>query len=114
MTTRTALRSITSCFYCGVPISPTPVVQETERLELDHFSPLSCGGPDVVTNLVPACQRCNRAKKAMQPQEWANECFDASYDAIRRLRWLIGDSAYWQLINQLNFVQANASLIEQS
>lgn len=43
------------CAYC---------LQEFTELEQDHVLPLSKGGKHSVTNVVPACKPCNRAKAA--------------------------------------------------
>ena len=49
-----------TCVYCGVK----------GEMHLDHFFPLSKGGPNVLGNLVPACPKCNNSKKAKDPREW--------------------------------------------
>jgi hypothetical protein len=58
------------CGYCGVP----------ERwaggeLEIDHFCPLSRGGPDTQDNLVYACTSCNRFKSDYWPSNDAPDSF---------------------------------------
>lgn len=40
------------CFYCG-----------GEALTVDHVFPVSKGGTHSATNLLPACGRCNSAKR---------------------------------------------------
>lgn len=42
------------CIYCGEP----------KRLERDHKIPVSQGGTDDITNIVPACRTCNTKKSA--------------------------------------------------
>ena len=49
-----------SCAYCG---GPGPFHD-------DHVEPLSRGGLDTPTNLVPACQRCNSSKWAKPVEVW--------------------------------------------
>lgn len=44
-----------TCQYCG---AKAPSV----RLEVDHLIPRSKGGKDLFTNLVTACEECNRGK----------------------------------------------------
>lgn len=44
------------CAYCGK--APPSVV-----LEVDHIEPKSCGGKDLIHNLLTACFDCNRGKK---------------------------------------------------
>ncbi len=41
------------CACCG----------STDRVELDHVVPLSCGGADHISNVQPLCKRCNSGKK---------------------------------------------------
>ena len=38
-----------------------------DRIEIDHFIPISRGGQNVPWNLVPVCKECNRKKKAALP-----------------------------------------------
>ena len=49
-----------TCFYCG----------GTEDLTIDHKTPLSRGGSNELTNLVPACRSCNRNKGTKTAEEW--------------------------------------------
>jgi 5-methylcytosine-specific restriction endonuclease McrA len=42
------------CAYCGCKF---------EKLTRDHVIPVSRGGPDSCTNVVPACHACNSSKK---------------------------------------------------
>jgi 5-methylcytosine-specific restriction endonuclease McrA len=48
------------CCYCNAPAE-----------HLDHVQPLSRGGRDVLSNVVPACAACNLAKAALTLAEWA-------------------------------------------
>ena len=43
------------CFYCAYKMTH-------DDSTLDHFIPLSAGGPDEESNFVLACRRCNRRK----------------------------------------------------
>lgn len=45
------------CAYCG---------RKTQRLEMDHITPVSQGGNHTKHNIVPACRSCN-AKKHIGP-----------------------------------------------
>ena len=51
------------CAYCGEKHS-------VKDLHMDHFQPLSKGGTHVLSNLVPACKRCNFAKRNHHPEQW--------------------------------------------
>lgn len=48
------------CAYCGGVAT-----------HLDHVEPLSKGGTDTESNIVPACQHCNLSKGAKTLAEWA-------------------------------------------
>ena len=47
------------CCYCDAPAE-----------HLDHVTPLSRGGRDVLSNVVPACADCNLSKGALTLAEW--------------------------------------------
>ena len=47
------------CHYCG-----------SDASQVDHMLPSSRGGSDELSNLVPACARCNHAKADLTPEEW--------------------------------------------
>jgi 5-methylcytosine-specific restriction endonuclease McrA len=49
-----------ACAYCGA-----------HATHLDHVEPLSRGGTDTESNIVPACQTCNLSKGAKTLAEWA-------------------------------------------
>lgn len=49
-----------ACAYCGALAK-----------HLDHVHPLSKGGSDTESNIVPACQRCNLSKGAKTLAEWS-------------------------------------------
>lgn len=49
-----------ACAYCG-----------DHATHLDHVHPLSRGGDDIESNIVPACQTCNLSKGAKTLAEWA-------------------------------------------
>jgi 5-methylcytosine-specific restriction endonuclease McrA len=48
------------CAYCGA----------TERLTWDHLIPRARGGPDTISNQVPACATCNSSKGDRDAVEW--------------------------------------------
>jgi 5-methylcytosine-specific restriction endonuclease McrA len=51
------------CGYCGGPTPP-------RDLTMDHIVPISRGGRTTKGNVVPACKKCNNAKKHLLPMEW--------------------------------------------
>ena len=56
------------CVYCA----------GAAKLTLDHFMPIVRGGPDVATNLVPACLPCNSRKAGAHPDRWLARLDDAA------------------------------------
>lgn len=67
---RIAQRFSFCCAYCGA---------KPDRLDPDHVVPVSRGGPNTLTNLLPACLSCNSDKRDLLLSEW---------DADRRRRRL--------------------------
>lgn len=53
-----------TCAYCSAPAE-----------HLDHVQPLSKGGADVESNILPACVACNLGKGAKTLSEWALSTF---------------------------------------
>jgi len=65
-----------NCCYCG----------SADRIVIDHFIPRSKGGPHVLTNLVPACHRCNTSKLNYDPSEWYQS---QSFYSLKRWRLIM-------------------------
>lgn len=49
-----------TCIYCG---------RRSSDVTVDHFIPVSLGGPEVIQNLVACCAECNTRKGARAPYE---------------------------------------------
>lgn len=49
------------CAYCQ---------DEQAPVEIEHVVPLSRGGSNYITNVVPACRACNQEKGTLTPGEW--------------------------------------------
>jgi len=49
-----------ACAYCGSKV----------LIEIDHRTPLTRGGSNLIENLLPACRRCNRRKGTMTEEEF--------------------------------------------
>lgn len=47
------------CWYCGTQMNPFA------DFHVDHVHPVSRGGSNSLANLVPACESCNMAKRAL-------------------------------------------------
>lgn len=57
------------CFYCGVhlifniPMSEEKRGQVNNLFSVEHIKPITEGGTNELSNLVPACRDCNSARK---------------------------------------------------
>lgn len=53
------------CFYCGGGFT-----------ELDHFKPISAGGPHTLANVRPCCDGCNSIKRAQDGDTFVTSALD--------------------------------------
>jgi len=67
------------CAYCGDK-------QKIDELHMDHFLPLSKGGTHVLSNLVPACKRCNFSKRNHHPEDWFTR---QNFFSLKRWRMIL-------------------------
>jgi hypothetical protein len=79
--------STTACAYCG---------NRPERLEPDHVVPLSRGGMNSLSNLLPACPACNSDKRAILLPDW-NADRTRRGKPPRTTEWGTDDARYWHL-----------------
>lgn len=56
-------RQCKTCYWCNTKLT-------IRTATLDHFIPISKGGPDKFENTVGACAKCNNAKSNMMPFEF--------------------------------------------
>lgn len=61
------------CAYCGGTNGDRP-------LDPDHVMPLSKGGHNGLTNILPSCRPCNSGKGDRLPSEWVRLCRLDGYD----------------------------------
>ncbi len=50
------------CYYC--------LKTHIQKPHADHFIPLSKGGSNFISNIVPACPKCNLSKQAKMPEKF--------------------------------------------
>lgn len=55
------------CAYCGTP------EHQSAELEIEHIVPISKGGPHLLSNIVPACARCNDSKGSKDVETWMRQ-----------------------------------------
>jgi len=60
------------CVYCD----------STEDLHADHQIPLSRGGTNFASNMVPACATCNKSKGAKTPEEFLVQQFNIAMEKL--------------------------------
>lgn len=76
------------CAYCGE--------QPDGQIEADYVVPLSRGGQDALSNLLPACHTCNANKSAHSLESWA-VWREAKGLPPRQVTWLTSDARYTHL-----------------
>lgn len=86
---RIARRFDYTCAYCG---------ERDGQLESDHVVPLSRGGSNSTTNLLPSCRSCNADKSANLLHEWA-ESRERRDLPPRITSWSSEDRRYWHLVH---------------
>lgn len=69
------------CAYCGGEFG-------SRDLSRDHVTPTSKGGPDIWTNVVTACGKCNKFKDNRTPEQAGMKLLYVPY-APNRAEWLI-------------------------
>ena len=64
------------CYYCGtvfyIPASTPDEMNTVIQLNIDHKTPTSAGGLDVIHNLCLTCVVCNAEKADMSEEEYKN------------------------------------------
>jgi 5-methylcytosine-specific restriction endonuclease McrA len=63
------------CAYCHKPLG--------NDVSVDHMTPLSRGGTNFISNIVPAHRRCNSSKGAKTPEEFAEHTRLVNTSGIR-------------------------------
>lgn len=82
-----------ACAYCAQPTALTDIQPE-------HVHPLSRGGRNDVTNILPSCMPCNADKRDLLLTEWAADRQRRGLDA-RRTHWNPTDTRYLHLVHDL-------------
>jgi hypothetical protein len=88
---RIAARFNYCCAYCGT--KPT-------QLDPDHVVPLSRGGSNSTTNLLPSCHTCNGDKRDLLLDEWAADR-EQRAKPPRATNWPREDKRYWHLTDAM-------------
>lgn len=70
------------CAYCG----------SGEATSLDHFIPMSKGGPDCIGNLLPCCLSCNHKKQDSDALDWYQKTPFYSPKRWKKIKKVLGKS----------------------
>lgn len=73
------------CAYCDVNVCTQP--------DPDHVVPLSRGGANSITNILPSCRSCNSDKRDLLLNEWAEDRKRRGLPPVRT-SWKRGDLRY--------------------
>lgn len=76
------------CAYCRLPIEGQP--------DPDHVVPLSKGGSNSITNILPACRACNCDKRDLLLHEWPSDRARRGLPVVTT-SWVRGDPLYVHL-----------------
>ena len=79
------------CAYCG---------DRPGQLDPDHVVPLSRGGDNSTTNLLPSCRQCNSDKRDLMLNEWATDREERGKPP-RFTNWAPEDKRYWHLTQEM-------------
>ncbi len=55
------------CPYCNTNLYDGHI---RDKIEIDHYVPISLGGQHVPWNVLPSCKKCNRKKKNIHPNNF--------------------------------------------
>nr|WP_278101153.1 HNH endonuclease [Microbacterium proteolyticum] len=78
------------CAYCRLSVPMT-------NIEAEHVIPLSKGGANNTTNLLPSCKRCNSDKRDLLLHEWALDRERRHLDPVHTA-WAPDDERYKHLV----------------
>lgn len=80
------------CAYCEAPVVGQP--------DPDHVVPLSRGGSNSITNILPSCRSCNSDKRDLFLHEWATDRARRGLPAVTT-QWRPGDPRVTHLTDAL-------------
>ena len=87
------------CAYCG----------SDDRMEIEHVRPISNGGAHDISNIVPACQKCNASKRVNPMEDWYRSQPFFSELRLRKIQSVTGDPEGQQLALDLADLQPVAT-----
>ena len=72
------------CPYCG---KNQYHLGYRDKIEIDHFFPVSKGGQHIPWNILPVCKECNRKKRDKAPRDYlSTEVFQRCHEYLMRVK----------------------------
>ena len=103
------------CPYCGKDQFRVGI---RDKIEVDHFVPISKGGQNLPWNLVPICKNCNRRKKDRLPKDFLDE---AVFERINTYLLKVKDQyqtegieSYLNISNLTNLIEEHSIFIKEN
>jgi hypothetical protein len=83
------------CPYCG---KNQYHLGYRDKIEIDHFFPVSKGGQHVPWNILPVCKDCNRKKRDKAPRDYlSTEVFQRCHEYLMRVKQRYHDEGIQQI-----------------
>ena len=103
------------CPYCGKDQYRVGI---RDKIEVDHFVPISKGGQNVPWNLVPICKSCNRKKSARLPKEFLDHAIFQQINAyllsVKNKFEAEGIESYANISNLTQLIEKHSSFIQHN
>ena len=100
------------CPYCGKDQYRIGI---RDKIEIDHFIPVSKGGQDVPWNLLPVCKDCNRKKRDRLPGDFLQpdifQRVNAYLIRVQQRHQLEGIESHASLAHLAKLIRDNANFI---
>jgi len=101
------------CPYCGKEQYRVGI---RDKIEIDHFVPISKGGQNVPWNLVPVCKACNRKKRDRLPIDFLSpevfEVISAYLRDVRKAFQAEGYESYFTSAKVVDLIKGHESFIK--
>lgn len=103
------------CPYCGKDQYRVGI---RDKIEVDHFVPISKGGQNVPWNLIPICKSCNRKKSARLPKEFLDHAIFQQINAyllsVKNKFEAEGIESYANISNLTQLIEKHSSFIQHN
>ncbi|MEY4653592.1 MAG: hypothetical protein RI884_2173 [Pseudomonadota bacterium] len=101
------------CPYCGKEQYRVGI---RDKIEIDHFVPISKGGQNVPWNLLPVCKACNRKKRDRLPIDFLPpevfEVISAYLSDVKKAFQLEGYDSYFTSAKVIDLIRSQEAFIK--